>query len=179
MVNLRFDGDNRMKYFSVMTGIVFWALIASGSLETYAFPTGRSLSLQVQSSGNQKLTKNSKVRRTMKQSKLVPVSVWGGNGIRLSVGQNSLMVEYACASGEADGRLKMDERGNFKAIGVHMAQRPGPVSVVDEPERQPVRYDGRILGKTMKLRVTLIKNKTVIGDFELKRDAAPRLHRCL
>ena len=168
-----------MKNSSIMTGLVFWALVASGSLQSYAFPTGPAVSQQLQSRRNQKLTKNTKVRRTMKQSRLVPVSVWGGNGIRISVEQKNVKVEYACADGEINGRLKMDERGNFKANGFHITQRPGPVRVDDEPESQPVRYEGRISGKTMTLRVTLTENKEVIGNFELERDVTPRLHRCL
>ncbi len=115
----------------------------------------------------------------MLQTKVVPVSNWGGNGIRISVEQKSVKVEYACADGEIVGRLKVDSRGNFKAIGAHIRQRPGPIRLDAKPQRHPVRFEGKIVGKTMTLAVILTETGENIGNFELKRDAAVRLQRCL
>lgn len=117
--------------------------------------------------------------RTMLQTKSVPVSIWGGSGIRISVEQKSVTVEYACADGEIVGRLKVDSRGNFKAVGTHVRQRPGPIKLDAKPQRQSVSFEGKIVGKTMTLAVILMETGENIGNFELKRDAAVRLQRCL
>ena len=115
----------------------------------------------------------------MLQTKLIPVSNWGGSGIRFSIEQKSVKIEYACADGEITGRLRIDGRGDFRANGFHARVRPGPVREGANPERQAVRFEGRISGKTMTLKVTLVETKEVIGNFELTRDATPHLHRCL
>lgn len=116
---------------------------------------------------------------TMLQTKLVPVSIWGGSGIRVSVELKSIKIEYACADGEIVGRLRVDSRGNFKTNGFHLRQRPGPVRVDAKPQRQPALYEGKITGKTMTISVTLTETGENVGTFELKRDITPRLIRCL
>jgi hypothetical protein len=115
----------------------------------------------------------------MNQTKAVPTSVWGANGIRLTIGDTKVTVEYACADGEITGRLRIDGRGNFRVDGVHARVRPGPVREGASPESHPARFEGRISGKSMTLKVTLIETKEVVGNFELTRDSTPRLHRCL
>ena len=162
-----------------MTGFLLFAWLGLQSIDCFGFPTDTAGSNKPHYQRSQKQIRNKRVGRTMIQTKLVPISVWGGSGIRISVEQKKVIVEYACASGEIVGRLKVDARGNFAADGVHNRQRPGPIRVDDKPERQPVRFEGKILGKTMMLSVTLIKTKEVIGNFELKRDVTPRLQRCL
>lgn len=118
-------------------------------------------------------------RRKMLQTKLVPVSNWGGSGIRISIEQKSVKIGYACADGEIVGRLKVDSRGNFKANGFHIRQRPGPITLDDKSQRQPARFEGKIVGKTMTVSIILTETGENIGNFELKRDVAVRLQRCL
>ncbi len=111
--------------------------------------------------------------------KAVPASLWGGNGIRLTIEEKKATVEYACGDGEITGRLKVDGLGNFRANGFHSRVRPGPVREGVGDQSQPARYEGRISGRKMTLKVTLIESKEIIGNFDLTRDAVPRLHRCL
>lgn len=105
--------------------------------------------------------------------------MWGGSGARVSVEQKKVAMEYACARGEIVGPLKINERGNFKANGFHILQRPGPTRMNDTPQRQPARFEGKISGKSMTLKVTLLENNEVIGNFELKQNVTPRIQRCL
>lgn len=133
----------------------------------------------LESRRNYQRTKAHDIKMETKQTKLVPASIWGGTGIRVSVEQKKVTVEYACADGEIVGRLKTDALGNFKVNGFHIRQRGGPVRVDAKPERQPARYQGKITGKTMKISVTLTETGENIGTFELKRDVTPRLIRCL
>lgn len=171
--------DYSMKFFPILVGFFAFACFGPQSIDCFAFPADNARPNQFNFRRNQNQTKNARVKKKMKQSGLVPVGIWGGSGVRLSVEQKTVKLEYACASGEIDGRLKVDDRGNFKANGVHIQMRPGPLRVDNAPERRPARYEGKISGKTMTLKVTLLENKEVIGDFELERGVTPRLRRCL
>ena len=119
------------------------------------------------------------VKRNMQRSKLLPPGIWGGDGVIFNVNAEGVKIAYACADGEIKGRLKLDGRGNFQADGFHKTLRGGPLRADDKDGGQPVRFNGKVSAKSMTLKVTLIENKEVIGDFELKKDFTPRLRRCL
>lgn len=120
-----------------------------------------------------------KIMNETNQAKQLPPGIWGGSGILLTVKKREVLVEYACASGEISGRPKMDKLGNFTANGFHAAARGGPVRLGEKAVRQPARYEGSISGNAMKLKVILLENNEVIGEFDLRKDATPRLHRCM
>ena len=103
----------------------------------------------------------------------------GGTGIGLVVGSNSSKLTYDCAEGEITEKLTIDKLGNFDLKGVHISGMPGPVYIDRPPNRQPVRYTGRITGNTMTLKVVLTDSETTLGNFELDRQKTGRLRRCL
>ena len=113
------------------------------------------------------------------QTRHLALGIWGGSGILLTVEERKVLIEYACADGEISGRPQMDKLGNFIANGFHAAARGGPIRLGEKTVRQPARYEGRISGKTMTLKVILLENNEVIGEFHLKKDANPRLRRCM
>lgn len=168
-----------MKVSSVLLGLLLFTYFEIAEVDASILRTSTPMIDRVEYLSNHKRRKNPKVMKNMKQTKLVPVSIWGGSGIRVSVEQKKITVEYACASGEIVGRLKINEHGNFRANGFHIMQRPGPTRVNDTPQRQPARFEGKISGKSMTLKVTLIENNEVVGNFELKQNVTPRLVRCL
>ncbi|MDQ3089090.1 MAG: hypothetical protein M3Q78_10915 [Acidobacteriota bacterium] len=116
----------------------------------------------------------------MNQTKLVsvPASTWGATDIILAVEENAGTIEYACADGKIEEPLKVDEKGNFRANGVHIRQKGGPIREDSPPPRQPASYQGRISGDKMTLKVTLSETGEVIGNFTLERGKTPRMHRC-
>ena len=121
-----------------------------------------------------------KTEQKMNQTKLVkvPESIWGANGIRLAVEENAVKIEYDCADGEIEQELKVDEQGNFTANGVHIRQKAGPIREDSPPPRQPARYQGKVSGDKMTLKVTLTETGEVIGSFTLERGKTPRMHHC-
>lgn len=169
----------QMRPLLISLGILL--VVSAGAREFSAFTLQPGLSRNpgLESNRDYRGIKDAEVAKTMNQSKFVVASIWGGNGIRVSVDQKKVSVEYACASGEIIGRLRMDKTGSFKANGFHIVQRPGPVRMNDTPQRQPARFEGKIRGKTMTISVILTETGENIGNFELKRDATVRLHRCL
>ena len=57
----------------------------------------------------------------------IATGLWGGQHIRIDVGEKSATVEYDCASGVINGPLVVDENGNFNLRGIHKMERGGPV----------------------------------------------------
>ena len=166
--------DCRTVSLTVITGL--FALII-GSTVSFAFVAVRA---QVKRPVSyQQQVKTTSVKRKMNQTRSLPTGIWGGSGVLLTVGKKMVTIEYACSSGEINGPLKISSSGKFDAVGVHIQPRPGPLRANDKPNRKPARFEGKISGKSMSLKVTLIENTEVIGDFELTKDVVPRIRRCM
>ncbi len=113
------------------------------------------------------------------QAVLSSRGTWGGEHIAMTVTDSGATVEYDCARGSIDEPLRADAAGTFSARGVHINLHGGP-AVVDEPvDRHPASYTGTSDGTTMSLRVRLTDSGDSLGPFLLRRDATPRLYRCL
>ncbi len=108
----------------------------------------------------------------------VPAGKWGAQGIILNVEEKGVTIEYECADGQIEQSLKMDVQGNFTVNGVHTRQRPGPIRADASQTRQPARYEGKILGDKMTLKVILTATQEVIGEFTLERGKTPLMTRC-
>ena len=113
------------------------------------------------------------------QSKPVKTGLWSGTGITMNVADKEVTIEYPCADGEIAGPIKTDRNGNFNVAGVHIRHRPGPVRVDAKPDREAVRFEGRVTDKTMKLKVVSVKGKEVLGEYDLIFGARHRMYRCL
>jgi hypothetical protein len=166
--------DYRTISLTVITALFVLIIDSTGS---FAFATARSQAKCTVS--YQKQEKAASVKRKMNQTSSLPAGIWGGSGVLITVGEKIVTIEYACSSGEITGPLKISSAGNFNAVGVHIQPRPGPLRANDKPNRQPARFEGKISGKSMSLKVSLIANNEVIGDFELTKDVVPRIRRCM
>ncbi|MDX6611881.1 MAG: hypothetical protein QOD75_1067 [Blastocatellia bacterium] len=113
-----------------------------------------------------------------RRSQRVQTGTWGGEHINLEVTENSATVEYDCARGTVDGPLLVDRRGRFDLSGKHTRGHPGPIRVGQKPTSRPVRYTGSIQGKVMKLTVTFVDTKAVLGTFTLQQGSEGFLRKC-
>lgn len=104
---------------------------------------------------------------------------WGGNHIGLTAMADRSQIEYDCAAGSIQGPIVLDAAGRFSATGTHTIGHGGPVRVDEVPDVHPARYDGRVQGNTMELRVVLTDRNQEIGTFRLERNAQPMVMRCL
>ena len=103
---------------------------------------------------------------------------WGGNHVRLDVRENHVDVEYDCAHGEIAGALTLSKDRRFDVRGTFVREGPGPIRVGRPPVRRPARYEGRITGKTLTLKVTLTDTSQEVGTFTLTRGREGRLWKC-
>lgn len=121
-----------------------------------------------------------KLMATVDQTRLYAVTPgnWGGTGINVVVEKKSVNVQYDCAEGEMSGPLKTDKKGNFRVDGFHTRHAFGPTRLDNMPRALPARYEGKIIGNVMTVKVTLTKTNEVVGEFTLERGKTGRLRRC-
>jgi hypothetical protein len=108
----------------------------------------------------------------------VPVGIWGGEHVALTVMDAGAHLEFDCASGDIEKPLELDAEGGLNVEGVFVQEHAGPVRVGQEPERKPARYAGRVEAKTMTLDVVIIESNEKVGTFTLTLDAVPRVRKC-
>jgi hypothetical protein len=116
-------------------------------------------------------------RRKVAADALTP-GVWGGEHIRFEVSERGATVEYDCAHGTVEGRIVVDGRGRFSVAGTHYEERGGPSRPGEEAGGYPVRLSGSVGGSLMKLTVTRVDTKEVLGTFALGRDREAGLVKC-
>ena len=101
--------------------------------------------------------------------------VWGGDQSILTLSADGGRLETGCAQGEITGPVRIDAKGEFRAKGQFQSFRPGPQREDEAPPPQ-VSFTGRVSGETMELDV---RGGGPDRHLVLKRDAHPRLIRCL
>lgn len=114
------------------------------------------------------------------QTRLYPIapSNWGGQSVSLTVERNSVKIEFDCAEAKIPQQLETDKKGNFSVNGTFTRHSPGPTRRDSPPQAEPARFEGKITGKSMKLKVTLVKTNEMLGEFSTERGKEPSLTRC-
>lgn len=103
---------------------------------------------------------------------------WGATGVNFVVEETGVKIEYDCAAGEITQKVVLDEQGGFSADGVYTRRYPGALRVKFLPEPQPARYEGKISGDKLTLKVTLTQTGETLAEVVLQRDTTGRIHRC-
>lgn len=117
----------------------------------------------------------------MEQKKLHAVATgnWGAGGIGFAVEKKSVSIQFDCAEAEIREPLMADKAGAFKVKGFYKAHSPGPIRLNNLPKDQPALFEGKITGKVMKLKITLVDSDDVIGEYTVELGKTGRMHRCL
>lgn len=102
---------------------------------------------------------------------------WGGTHVALHLTATGGTLDYDCANGTI-GPVLVAANGNFSTEGTHTAGHGGPVRQGEVLPSASVSFSGVVRGDRMTLQGR-IANGTLIGPFELRRGAEPRLYRCL
>lgn len=122
---------------------------------------------------------NEKMSNTATEPKdRVPLGVWGGMHIRVSVNNDGADVEYDCAHGTIVGALKVGADGSFSATGTLVQERGGPVRLGEPRDSKPVRYSGRLTGKSMTLTVKYAESSEDYGTYTLTHGSQGRIRKC-
>lgn len=105
----------------------------------------------------------------------VPLGDWGGEHVRLTVGESSGAIEFDCAHGTLDAALEVDDEGRFDVPG-SLVREGGPV-VPGREDRQDVRYAGKTDGGSLDLQVVR-QDGEALGPFRLRIGEQPKLFKC-
>src|SRR2546421_498564 len=98
-------------------------------------------------------------RMPMADDGRIAVGTWGGDHVRLDVSSSGATTEYDCAHGTIDEPIVVDSNGRFSVAGTHTAEHGGPVRSDEPADRHPARYDGRVVGDTMEITVTVTDSR--------------------
>ncbi len=101
---------------------------------------------------------------------------WGGPHAQLLMTETGAELEFDCAHGRINSRLKPDSEGNFDIEGTF--QREGGPTRSDADSGRPARYVGKIVGDTMTLKVHLTETNQTTEEFSLTRGRNGRLWKC-
>ena len=99
---------------------------------------------------------------------------WGGDNAGLIVDKANVHVHIGCTVGDAVGPIRPDLDGRFVATGTYNVD----AYPVDRGIIHPASFDGRIVGETMTLSVTLTDNGQTLGPVTLVYGKEPTMGPC-
>lgn len=108
----------------------------------------------------------------------VTAGTWGAAGSEMVVEKSSVKLTFDCANGEIPLTLKKDRKGYFKVEGTYTRRGFGPIRINNPPIAQPVIYEGRVTGKSLKFKITMIATGDVVGEFTVVRGQEARIRGC-
>lgn len=106
------------------------------------------------------------------------IGIWSGKHITLEISDDEATVEYDCATGKIDGKIKLDKKNSFSILGTYLEEKGGPVRLDEQSKAIKVRFIGQIKGKKMTLVVRRNDTKKLIGKFTLYYGREPYLVKC-
>jgi hypothetical protein len=107
----------------------------------------------------------------------VPVGVWGGAHLELTVTDLGGTSEFDCAHGTLDSALAVDGEGRFDVPGT-LVREGGPEHEGTPRPRQIVRYAGKMDGRAIELDVFSATGEP-IGSFRVEHGRPATLWKCL
>ena len=99
---------------------------------------------------------------------------WGGDNAGLIVSSTAVHVHIGCTLGDAVGPIRPDSEGRFEASGTYNVD----AYPVDRGIVHLARFNGRIVGETMTLTVTLTDVAQVLGPVTLIYGKEPKMGPC-
>ena len=112
------------------------------------------------------------------ETRQVARGTWGGDHVRLEVGEKGAELEFDCAHGSIDNSILLDDQGRFEIKGVLVREQHGPVRVGHEPKNESAVYSGRLQGAKMTLWVTLSGSQETLGTYSLVHGEQGIVRKC-
>lgn len=108
----------------------------------------------------------------------LPTGAWAGKHISLEITANGGSVEFDCAHGTIEGKIKLDRQGQFSVKGTYVEEHSGPVRQSDKADSYAVLYTGQVKAEKMKLTIKRADNKKLVGTFTLARGQEAFIVKC-
>ena len=100
---------------------------------------------------------------------------WGGPHVEMLMTANGAELEFDCAQGRINSKIKTDKEGDFDVEGT-FRREGGPVRSDEAGSGSPVRYVGKIVGDSMTLKIHFTDQTT--EAFSLTRGKNGQLRKC-
>jgi hypothetical protein len=107
----------------------------------------------------------------------VATGEWGGQHVRMSVGEKGALLEFDCAHGMVDEALILDDRGHFEAKGRFVPEHGGPTRKDEAEGAVAALYRGSTEGTSLVLEIALEEGPP-FGPFRLTLGGRARLVKC-
>ena len=104
---------------------------------------------------------------------------WGGQHVTMEVTASGATLEFDCAHGRIDEPIALDTSGRFDVRGTYAQERGGPVRETEDDRTRPVRFTGRVTGKTMSLTIAPMGGGDSLGTFALEQGKSGVIRKCL
>lgn len=109
----------------------------------------------------------------------VPLGVWGGDHVTMTVTDTATHLEFDCAHGDIPGTLEADSRRQFTALGTYVREHGGPVREDEAADARPAIYAGAVQSTRLTLSIRLRDTGEFFGPFTLTHDVVGRVVKCL
>lgn len=123
-------------------------------------------------------TPASAIARSQPKLYKVTIGTWGARGAEIVTEKTSVKLRFDCADGEIPRALRTDKRGKFKVEGTYTKRGFGPIRINKPLAIEPATYEGRVTGKSMKIKITVIATGDLVGEFTLIRGREARIRGC-
>ena len=102
------------------------------------------------------------------------VGTWGGDDAGLIATDSTVHVHIGCTLGDAVGPVRPGADGSFEALGTYNVD----AYPIDRGITHPARFNGRIVGQSMTLTVTLTDTARQLGPVTLTYGKEPKMGPC-
>jgi hypothetical protein len=102
---------------------------------------------------------------------------WGGQHVRMSVGETGALLEFDCAHGMVDEALVLDDHGRFEAKGRFVPEHGGPTRKDEAEDALAALYRGSTEGTSLVLEIAPVQGPP-LGPFRLTLGGRARLVKC-
>lgn len=158
-------------------GFMFRISAESRSENSFCFDK-RLEQFQTNTSSNKRKKTVKKQKMNKKNSNEIPSGIWAGDGINFFIEKSTAKIEFDCGEGEISQKMSIDEKSFFSLKGFYSARYPGAIRVNLPPKRQAARYEGKITGTQINLRIIAEESGEIIREAVLKKTKTAGIRKC-
>lgn len=112
------------------------------------------------------------------QQNELAASTWGGQHVSLEITSDGGKIEFDCAHGSIEGKVKLNQQGRFSVKGIYAEEHGGPTRQSGKENSYSVVYSGQIKGEKMKLTIKRSDTKKLVGTYTLTRGQEAFIVKC-
>ena len=109
-------------------------------------------------------------------SRTLPMGIWGGDHITMTVDAAGAQIEFDCAVGAIVGPISLDSSNHFQVKGIYRSQSPAPMGA-DASDANNAIYSGVVKGGKLHLDIGIAGRSDHL-IFELTHSQEGHIAKC-